>query len=134
MKQLLTIILLLIASASFSQIHKGFPVKELDSLTAQDTATFRHHPIWLDIDVNQVANFTAYRLETVVTYKEDISKSPFYKAKSTQTSSVLIIPKSVLNIESALKADGTFNITELNKILLLFGLAYDADSALTEKP
>lgn len=110
-------------------MHYGFPVKERDTIAALDTNTFYHHPIYLDVDVRQ-KNFSIYTLNVVTTFKEDITNAPFYKAKNTQTSATLEIPKSVVDLETAVNADNTLNINNLNAILILFGLQIDVKSTL----
>lgn len=125
MKQLLTVFFLLVASASFAQMHFSIPVQELDSIAAMDSSAFRMHPIQLDVDVNQSQNsFEYYSINATTTFYENISNSPYYKAKNTQTYSVLELPKSVFNLESAVNADKSYNVAKLNPILAMFQLKY----------
>jgi hypothetical protein len=130
MKHIITIVLLLITISSFAQIHKAFPVKELDSLARKDTSAFKHHPIWLDVTVNYVSNFTAYKIDAVTTYNEDISHTPYYTSKITQTYATLVIPTTAIAFTGTINSSGTLNITAINQILKLFDLQYDSSSQL----
>lgn len=130
MKTILIIILSFSLTASFAQMHFGFPVKELDSTAAADSNRFYHHPIYLDVDVIQ-KTYTVNILNTVTKFREDITNEPFYIAKYTHTDATLEIPKSIIDLQTAVNADGhTLNIPNLNAILASFGLKYDASSTL----
>lgn len=125
MKQLLTIILFLIAGNTFAQMHFSIPVQELDSVAALDSSTWHFHPIQLDVAVNQSQNsFAYYSITAATTFYEDYSKNPYYKAKNTVTAAELELPKSVFNLESAINADKSYNIAKLNPILAMFQLKY----------
>jgi hypothetical protein len=130
---LLILFILISAVSSFGQIEKTFKVKELDSIAAQDTLSkFKHHPVSISIKAVEVNDFAAYRLDVTLTYEENFQNSPFYIAKSTYTSSTLIIPKSVMDFEKTIdKATHKFILPNLNQILSYFGLLYNDDLSLT---
>lgn len=123
MKQLLTIILILITSTTFAQMHFTIPVQEVDSIAALDSSAFRMHPIQLDVDVNQ-KTFDTYSIDAVTTYYENIDSIHYYKAKSSQTVSMLELPTSAFNLKSTLNSDNSYNVAKLNQILALFSLKY----------
>lgn len=137
MKTVFLLFFLVIGYASFGQIHRSFPVKELDSIAAQDTSLFKHHPEWMDIKVSLVDEdsvaFSAYRIDATLTYKEDFSHQTFYKAKNTQTESMQIVPKLVMDLESTIdKPSGKLILHKLNPVLAYWGLTYDANSPLAD--
>lgn len=123
MKAILIILLSFSLSASFAQMHFSIPVQELDSIAAMDSSAFRMHPIQLDVDVNQ-KSFDTYSINATTTFYENISGSTYYKAKNTQTVSVLELPSVAFDLKSAVNADKSYNVTKLNSILSLFSLKY----------
>lgn len=123
MKTILIILLSFSLTASFAQMHFPIPVQELDSIAAKDSSAFRMHPIQLDVEVNEIS-FDTYRINATTTFYENITNSPYYKAKNTQTLSMLELPKAAFDLSGTLNADKSYNIPKLNAILAMFGMKY----------
>lgn len=123
MKTILTLVLLLTVSVTFAQMRFPIPVQELDSIAAMDSSAFRMHPVQLDVEVNEIS-FDIYRINAVTTFYENIKNNPYYKAKNTQTISMLELPKAAFDLSGTLNADKSYNIPKLNQILAMFGMKY----------